>query len=124
LSDVKVEKAKGFIEKSTTIFMKRGQIPGFSIAVVREGEVIYAEGFGVRDLKKNLPATPDTLYGIGSCTKSFTAMAIMQLVEKGKIGLDDPVDRYVPLKIGSSSKPITIHHLLTHSSGIPNLHPP
>jgi CubicO group peptidase (beta-lactamase class C family) len=89
--------------------------------VVREGEVIYAEGFGVRDLKKNLPATPDTLYGIGSCTKSFTAMAIMQLVEKGKIGLDDPVDRYVPLKIGSSSKPITIHHLLTHSSGIPNL---
>ncbi|MFB0543468.1 MAG: serine hydrolase, partial [Candidatus Bathyarchaeia archaeon] len=80
-----------------------------------------AEGFGLRDVEESLPATPQTLYGIGSCTKSFVALAILQLVEKGKISLDDPVNKYIPLKIGIKDKPITIHHLLTHSSGIPSL---
>ena len=112
---------RNFVEDFTVASMKRGRIPGFSIAVVQDSGVIYSEGFGVRDMKKNLPATPDTLYGIGSCTKSLVAIAIMQLVEKGEISLDDPVNQYVPLKIGLPGKPITIHHLLTHSSGIPNL---
>jgi CubicO group peptidase (beta-lactamase class C family) len=116
-----VEKMRNFIEVFTPKFMKTGKIPGFSIAIVQEGEIIYAEGFGSRNLKKNLPATPDTLYCIGSCTKSFVAMSIMQLVERGKISLEDTVDQYVPLKIRVSGKPITIHHLLTHSSGIPSL---
>ena len=115
LSDISLELMKKMFEDFTSASMKRGKVPGFSIAVMKEGEVIYTQGFGARDLKKSLPATPDTLYGIGSCTKSFVSMAVMQLVEKGKISLDDPVDQYVPLKIGLPGKPITIHHLLTHS---------
>jgi CubicO group peptidase (beta-lactamase class C family) len=101
--------------------MERARMPGFSIAVVHEGETIYAEGFGLRDTQKILPATPDTLYGIGSITKSFVAIGIMQLVEAGKLSLDDPVSMHIPFELGMPDDPITIHHLLTHSLGIPSL---
>jgi CubicO group peptidase (beta-lactamase class C family) len=112
---------KEFAEKCIPEFMREGRIPGFSVAVVKEGEIVYAEGFGSRDPIRSLPATPDTLYGIGSCTKSFVAMAIMQLAEKGKVDLHAPVNKYVPFKLGLEGKPIELHHLLSHSSGVPNL---
>jgi CubicO group peptidase (beta-lactamase class C family) len=115
------EQMKGFAERVIPEFMREGKIPGFSVAVVQEGKVIYAQGFGSRDPARTLPATPDTLYGIGSCTKSFVALATMQLVEKGKIKLTDPASDYVPFKLGLKGKPITIHHLLSHGSGVPNL---
>ena len=102
--------------------MMREHIAGLSLAVVRDGKVAYARGFGARDLKAGLPATPDTLYGIGSITKSFTAMAIMQLQEAGKLNVDDPVSKHLPeFKLGREGKPIAIRHLLSHSSGIPDL---
>jgi CubicO group peptidase (beta-lactamase class C family) len=110
-----------WIEKNVPLYMERARMPGFSIAVVKDGETIYAEGFGLRDTQKNLPATPDTLYGIGSITKSFVAIGIMQLVEAGKIKLDDPVSMHIPFELGMPDDPITIHHLLTHSPGIPSL---
>ena len=96
-------------------------MPGFSIAVVHDGETIYAEGFGLRDTQKVLPATADTLYGIGSITKSFVAIGILQLAEQGTINLDDPVSTHIPFELGMPDHPITIHHLLTHSLGIPSL---
>jgi len=101
--------------------MSETKIPGLSIAVIEGNEVIYSRGFGFRDLNSGAPATPSTIYGIGSITKSFTALAIMQLVEEGKLDLRDPVDKYVPLKLRPLGKPATIHNLLTHSSGIPAL---
>ena len=110
-----------WIEKNIPLYMEEARMPGFSIAVVRNGETIYAEGFGLRDTQKILPATPDTLYGIGSITKSFVAIAIMQLVEAGKISLDDPVSMHIPFELGMPDDPIRIHHLLTHSLGIPSL---
>ena len=110
-----------WIEKNIPLYMEEARMPGFSIAVVRNGETIYAEGFGLRDTQKILPATPDTLYGIGSITKSFVAIAIMQLVEAGKISLGDPVSTHIPFELGMPDNPITIHHLLTHSLGIPSL---
>jgi len=111
------------IENRIAAMMAEARVPGLSLAVVKDNQIIYARGFGSRNLKENLPATPDTLYGIGSCTKSFTALAIMQLVERGKLDVQDPVSKHLPrfkLK-GKNGKQITIHHLLTHSSGIPNL---
>ena len=101
--------------------MREARLPGLSIAVVEEGKTIYAEGFGNRDRERNLPATPDTLHGIGSITKSFVAIAILQLMEQGKLELSDPVGKHVPFKIGLKEDPITIHHLLTHSLGVPSL---
>ena len=102
-------------------YMIEAKLPGLSLAVVKNGETIYAEGFGSRDIEKNLPATPDTLYGIGSITKSFVAIGMMQLVEHRKIKLNEPVSEYVPFTLGLKNNPITIHHLLTHSLGIPSL---
>ena len=112
------EKLEGFVAEA----MQRDHVPGLSLAVVKDGHVIYARGFGARRLQDNAPATPDTLYGVGSCTKSFTALAIMQLVQQGKLSLKDPVKKHLPeFKVGKEENPITIHNLLTHSSGIPGL---
>lgn len=110
-----------WVEYIVPKYMQDFKIPGMSVAVVKEGEAIYSEGFGSRDPKRNLPATPDTLYGIGSITKSFVAIAIMQLEEQGLLSVDDPVSQYIPFKLGLPGKPIKIHHFLTHSSGLPSL---
>ena len=101
--------------------MESVHAPGLSIALVRNGEVVYAGGFGARNVERNLPATPNTLYGIGSCTKSFTALAILQLVEEGKLDLSDPVAEHLPFELGFEDDPVTLHHLLSMSSGIPSL---
>ncbi len=101
--------------------MAETRTPGLSIALIRDGEVIYSKGFGFRDVEATKPATPRTIYGIGSITKSFTALAILQLAGEGKISLDDPVTNYVDVDLDHHESKVTIHHLLTHSSGIPAL---
>lgn len=100
--------------------MSEYRMPGLSLAVVKGGEVIYSRGYGYRNLESMIPATPGTVYGIGSITKSFTALAVMMLHEDGFLDLHDPVAKYgVDLRV--LGEPVTIHHLLTHSSGIPAL---
>lgn len=101
--------------------MSKTHLPGLSVAIVNDKELIYSRGFCFRDLEYGLRATPNTLYGIGSVTKSFTALSIMQLVEEGKLSLDELVSRYVPLDLKSGEEPVRIWHLLSHSSGIPAL---
>lgn len=101
--------------------MAETHLPAVSIALIERGETIYQRGFGFRDSARGLSATPQTLYGIGSVTKSFTCLAIMQLQEQGKLNVQDQVDRYVPLEIRPEGKPIRLHHFMTHSSGIPAL---
>ncbi|MFB6154527.1 MAG: serine hydrolase [Haloferacaceae archaeon] len=95
-------------------------VPGASVAVVDESGVRYAEGFGSRDRATNAPATTETLYGIGSCTKSVTTVALMRLVEDGDVSLSDPVDDYLPHLAGVEGDPVTLHDLLCHSSGMPS----
>jgi predicted DNA-binding transcriptional regulator AlpA len=118
---MKIEELKSFIESETPKLMKISRTPGLSISIIIDGEKAYMKAFGARDLESNSPATINTLYGFGSCTKSMTALAIMQLAEEGKISIEDPVEKYAPLKIGFKEYPIRIHHLLSHSSGIPSL---
>ncbi|MCL0069391.1 serine hydrolase [Dehalococcoidia bacterium] len=101
--------------------MSETKLPGLSAAIVKGDEVIWAKAFGFRDLELGLAATPHTLYGIGSVTKSFTASSIMQLAEQGKLNVDDPVDTYVPINIRPGGESIRISHLMSHSSGIPAL---
>lgn len=96
-------------------------LPGLSITAVKGNEVIYSRGFCFRDLEYGLRATPETLYGVGSVTKSFTALSIMQLVENGKLSLDDVVSDYIPFELKPMSVPARIWHLLCHVSGIPAL---
>ncbi|MGG4493986.1 serine hydrolase domain-containing protein [Brevibacillus reuszeri] len=105
-------------------FMEEHRIPGLSLAISRDGQIMYQKGFGVRDLDTREQVTPETLFGIASVTKSFTAVAIMQLVAAGKLSLDDPVKKYIPsFRPGGQADPekIKIRHLLSHTSGVPPL---
>jgi CubicO group peptidase (beta-lactamase class C family) len=93
-----------------------------SVLVAQNGEVVLEAGYGLADRKCQIPNDAGTTFRIGSITKQFTAAAIMQLVEAGKLSLDDPVTKHLsdfPTPIGSDV-PITIRHLLTHTSGIPD----
>lgn len=101
--------------------LAEARLPSISVAVVSREGTVYSKSFGLRDVEELLPATPTTLYGIGSVTKSFTALAIMQLVEEGKISVDDPVTKYIDLRFKPKFGDVLLHHLLTHSSGIPAL---
>ncbi len=100
------------------------QIPGLAFGVAREGEPIETGGFGFRNVEEELPTGPDTVYGIGSITKSFTCLAVMQLQERGVLSVDDPVAEWLPefrLPGGTEPQGITLHHLMTHTSGLPPL---
>ncbi|MGE3911854.1 MAG: serine hydrolase domain-containing protein [Chloroflexota bacterium] len=103
----------------------RSGIPGAAVALAHKGKVVYERGFGHRDAARKLPVTPDTRFGLGSVTKSFPALAIMQLEEAGVLSVDDPVTRWLPefrLPHPDDAQyvpAITIHHFLTHSSGLP-----
>jgi CubicO group peptidase (beta-lactamase class C family) len=101
--------------------MTRTGLPGLSLAVVEKAETVYRRGFGYRDLDRGLPATPETLYGIGSVTKSFTCAALMQLQEKGLLSVEDEVGRYVDFDIRPFGEPVRLRHLMSHTSGIPAL---
>jgi CubicO group peptidase (beta-lactamase class C family) len=98
-------------------------LPGISVGIVKDQELIWSKGYGLSDVNKKIPATPQTLYSICSITKLFTSVAIMQLYEQGKLRLDDSISSVLPgVKIRQQFKdsgPITIRGLLTHSSGLP-----
>ncbi|MHA1672449.1 MAG: serine hydrolase domain-containing protein [Promethearchaeota archaeon] len=106
------------IKKLIYKYLRKMNIPGISISVAKDGKIIYHQGFGARNLEKNLPMTPSTIIGIGSCTKSFTALGVMQLVEKGKISLEDNVCTLLDINMPKLTKPIKLKHILSHSSGI------
>lgn len=103
--------------------MQRVGVPGLSIALVDDQTVVWAQGFGYADDARKLPASAQTLYGIGSISKLFTATAVMQQVEQGRIALDAPVSRYLPefsmRTRYTGSGPITARNLLTHHAGLP-----
>jgi D-alanyl-D-alanine carboxypeptidase len=98
-------------------------LPGMSVGIVYDQELIWSRGFGYADVEKQILATPQTIYRIASITKVFTSTAIMQLRDGGKLQLDDPVKKHLPwFEIRNpypDAPPITIRHLITHSSGLP-----
>lgn len=97
--------------------MQKKKIPGMSIAIVKNGEIVKVKGYGLANIELNVPATPDTVYQSGSIAKTFTATLIMMLVERGKLGLDDKINLYFK-EAPKTWQNITIRHLLTHTSGI------
>ena len=96
-----------------------GQFNG-SALVAENGKVIYNGGFGLANVEWGIPNTPDTKFRLGSITKQFTATVILQLVEQGKIKLDGKLSDYLPEYRKDTGDKVTIHHLLTHTSGIPS----
>jgi CubicO group peptidase (beta-lactamase class C family) len=97
--------------------MAEGHIPGAAVAVVRDGKVVRLQGYGVASSELAVPVTADTRFQIASATKMYTAVLLMRLVEQGKLGLDDPVTKFIP-NAPAAWGGITIRHLATHTSGI------
>src|SRR5438132_1147155 len=96
------------------------QLPAFSIALVDGNQIVWAQGFGYQDPHKKIPATAHTVYRVGSVSKLFTDIGIMQMVEAGKINLDAPVSQYIPdfHPQNPFTNPITLRELMSHRSGL------
>lgn len=111
------------LEPKIKRFIHDGALPGFAIGVVKDGKLIYAQGFGVAKIGADAPVTSRSLFHMASVTKTFVATSIMQLVEQGKIDLDAPVTRYLPyFKMADERyRDIKIRQMLSHTSGIPDV---
>ncbi len=102
--------------------IKAWEVPGVAIAIVKDGEVVLAEGFGLRDVAGKLPVTSKTLFAIGSCTKAFTTFVMGTLVDEGKLEWDKPLRSYAPeiqLHDRAASELLSPRDLVTHRSGLP-----
>ncbi len=104
---------RAYLEKLTN-----DGLPGVAVLVARDGRIVFRACFGFADIGRGIPVTVDTKFRIGSVTKQFTAAAILRLVEDKKLSLTDTVEKFFPGF--PRGEKITIHHLLTHTSGIPN----
>lgn len=100
--------------------MRERRIPGVQATVVKNGKIVLSVSLGTADLQHSVPVTKQTVFPIYSCTKAFTGVAIMQLVEDGKLDLSAPISRYLD-EVPESWRPITVKQLLTHVSGLPNI---
>jgi CubicO group peptidase (beta-lactamase class C family) len=101
--------------------LKAFHVPGVAVAIVRDGEVVYLEGHGVRDVARRDPVTPDTLFPLASCTKGFTTTALAILADEGKLTWDDPVSKHVPffhLSDPLADREVRLRDLLCHRTGL------
>lgn len=100
--------------------MRKAQIPGMQVAVTRRGRVVFLETFGIADVENTVPAKNSTVFQIASCTKALVGVAVMQLVESGKLDLAAPVSQYLR-EIPSAWRAVTVGQLAAHTSGLPDI---
>lgn len=108
-----------WLDEAIRAEMERWQVPGISVGILKDGEVQIA-GYGTVNLETGAPVLPETLFQIGSISKTFTATLVLQLVDEGRLDLDVPVITYVPdlpLADDDARRTITLRHLLTHTAG-------
>ena len=101
--------------------LKTFDVPGISVGIVKDGKVVYSKGFGVSSLTTNQKMTDETLVGIASNSKGFTATALAMLVDEGKLSFDDKVSQYIPefqMNDAYVSQEVTIKDLITHRAGL------
>ena len=111
------------VDKYITARMRSDRIPGVALAIVKGDQIVYLKGYGRAD-QSGRPVTPQTPFLIGSITKTFTALAVMQLVEAGEVELDSPVQRYIPwfrVADPKASAQVTVRMLIDQTSGLPQL---
>src|SRR5215469_16633010 len=121
-----VEPAKNyqFVAERLTAFIEREvhakKLPALSIALVEDQRIVWARGFGFADPQAKVPATAETIYRVGSVSKLFTDIAVMQLVERGVFDLDAPITNYLPSFKPNNpfDKPITLRQMMAHRSGL------
>ena len=113
LGQVQADKVDAYVKAE----MEKNRIPGLALAVVKDGRIVKAKGYGLANVELNIPATADSVFPIAAITKPFTALATMMLVEEGKVGLDEKIGKYLTNAPNTWSN-VTVRHLLTHTSGI------
>ena len=108
------------LQRAIRYEVEQKKLPAFSMAIVDDDRTVWADGFGFQDADEKIPATKDTVYRVGSVSKLFTDIAVMQLVEKEKLDLDAPVQTYFPefKPQNPYGIPITLRQLMTHRSGL------
>lgn len=116
-SETQSEERRAQVDTAITTFMATSKVPGLSAAIVQDGDVVWSAGFGMADLENSVPATAQTVYRLGSISKSLTATAAMALWEQDKLNLDAPVQRYCPA-FPQKPWPVTTRQLLGHLGGI------
>jgi CubicO group peptidase (beta-lactamase class C family) len=99
--------------------MREQRIPGVSLAVMRDGKVLKAAGYGLANVELNVPVTPESVFHTESVGKTFTAVGVLILVEEGKVGLDDRITKYFP-ESPAAWKDVRVRQLMAHTSGIPD----
>jgi D-alanyl-D-alanine carboxypeptidase len=114
-----VKQASVLADSLARAFVASGGAPSISVAVVRGTDTILFKAYGTADLEQNVPATPRTVYRVGSVTKQFTAAMVLQLVEQGKVRLDDSIAQHLPA-LPEAWHAVTVRQLLNHTSGIPS----
>ena len=105
------------VDEYIKIEMQKQKIPSVSLAVIRDGKISHIKGYGYANVEHQVPVKPETIFQSGSVGKPFTVMALMMLVEEGKIGLNDKLNKYFP-DAPAEWNNITVRHLLTHTSGM------
>jgi CubicO group peptidase (beta-lactamase class C family) len=115
---VRADELAARLDECMSGLAEQGRFSG-SVLVGHDGRVLLAKGYGFANLELDVPNTPQTKFRLGSITKQFTAMAFMQLEEQGKLKVEDPISKHVP-QCPEAWQKITIHHLLTHTSSIPD----
>ena len=117
--DAKAQELDAYVAKA----VRDWQAPGLAIAVVKDGKVVFAKGYGVREIGKPASFDTATMSAIASTTKAMTAASIGMLVDEGRIKWDDPVTKYLPsfqLYDPYVTREVTVRDLLTHRAGLPN----
>lgn len=122
-----VKQALPVIEKIYRDYAEKNHFPGYAFGIVLDGKLLFAGSAGFADLKKQIPASPKSMFRIASMSKSFTSLALLKLRDDGKLNLDDAVEKYIPEMKGQGltkdAPKITVRHLMTHSAGFPEDNP-
>lgn len=122
MTNAAISKILSGLDESIIKDMNAYALAGLAVGVIYDGELVYSKDFGFSNIEEKKPVTADTIFRIASISKTFTGIAIMQLVEQGKINLDDPVNQhlraYKVLHRDTGAPPVTIRHMLTHVAGI------
>lgn len=124
----KIKSALPAVDAIMKQYAEKNHYPGFAYGIVVDGNLIHSSAIGYSNLEKQIKATPRSAFRVASMSKSFTAMAIVQLRDQGKLNLDEPVAKYIPelakqQYLSPDAPPITIRHLLTHAAGFPEDNP-
>jgi len=125
--NARIQKTFPVIEKMYKEYAEKNHFPGYAFGIVVDGQLVFKGSGGYANLEEKIEATSTSMFRIASMSKSFTAMAILQLRDAGKLKLDDAVEKYIPALRGQGltkdTPPITIRHLMTHDAGFPEDNP-